>query len=86
MSEMSIQISPIRGGGVLTSDSAYSWQIYSAASLGQQVTSTMTYYLTQLHYPDTEPSSPCPFLIMPSARLGSDKHQFSSHSFDSTRV
>ena len=41
-----------------------------------QATGTVNCYLTQLHYPDTEPTSPCPILIMPSARLGSDKYQF----------
>ena len=38
-----------------------------------------------LHYPATEPTSPCPVLIMPNARLGSDTCQFKSHWFDSTR-
>ena len=52
---------------------------------GTERTRTMTCYLTQLHYPGTEPTSPCPILIMPSARLGSDKYQFKSHWFDSTR-
>ena len=33
----------------------------------------MTCYPTQSHYPDTEPTSPRPILIMLSARLGSDK-------------
>ena len=31
-------------------------------------------------------TSPCPVLIMHSAWLGSDKYQFESHRFDSTRV
>ena len=35
-------------------------------------TGTVTCYPTQSHYPDTEPTSHCPILIMPSARLGRD--------------
>ena len=44
--------------------------------------SIMVYHLnwchhtTQSYYPDTEPTSPCPILIVPSAWLGSDKYQF----------
>ena len=34
---------------------------------------------------DSEPNSPCPILIMPRSRLGSDKYQFYRHLFDSTR-
>ena len=41
---------------------------------------------TQSHYPDTERTSPCLILIMPSAGLGSNKYQFYSHWFDSTRI
>ena len=48
--------------------------------------STMTWYPTRSHYPDNEPTSPCPILIMLSAWLQSDKFQFSSHWFDSTTV
>ena len=32
--------------------------------------------ITQSHYPDTEPTSPCPILLMLSNWLGSDKNQF----------
>ena len=67
----------------MTCDSVHSWQLYSAASLEHQATSTITYYPTQSHYPDT---GPCPTLIMPSARLGTDKYQFENHWFDSTRI
>ena len=56
-----------------------------AALLGDQATSTMTWYPTHPHYPNTEPTSPCPILIMPSVQLGSDKYQLWSHWFDSTR-
>ena len=45
----------------------------------------MTFYPTQSHY-RTEPTSPCPILMMPDARLGSDKYQFKSHWFNLTRV
>ena len=38
------------------------------------------------HYLDTEPTSSCLILIMPSIWLGSDKYQFLSHWFDSTRL
>ena len=58
-----------------TGDSAHSWWLYSAAQLGYQAASTMT-CTTQSHYPDTEPTSPCPILLMLSANLGSDKYQF----------
>ena len=65
-------------------DSAQSWQLYSAAPLKDHVSSTMTGYPTQSHYPDTEPTSPCPILIMLSAWLGSNKYQFLIDWFEST--
>ena len=72
----------VTSGRVLTCDSAYSWQLYSAGTLGNQAVSTMT---TQSHYPDTDPNNPCTILIMPSSWLGSDKYQLHiSHWFDST--
>ena len=40
----------------------------------------------QSHNPETEPTSPFPIQIMLSTCLGSDKYQFLSHWFDSTRV
>ena len=46
----------------------------------------MTQYHTQSNYPDIEPTSPCPILILWSAWLGSDKYQCLSHWFDSTEV
>ena len=55
-------------------DSAHSWYIYSAALLEPQAAGTMTCYPSQSHYPDSEPVSSCPILIMPSARLGNDKY------------
>ena len=65
-------------GWVPTCDSVHSWELYSAASLEHQAAGTMTCYPIESHYPDTELTSPCPILIMPSARLGSDKYQFGS--------
>ena len=56
---------------VLTCDSAHSWRIYSAASLGHH-----DLHPTHSHYPVTDPISPCPILIMLSTRLGSNKYQF----------
>ena len=60
-------------GWVLTCDNAHLTWLYSAAPLGDQADSTMT---TQSHYFNTEPTSPCPILVMPSAWLGSDKYNF----------
>ena len=54
---------------------AHSWWLNSAAPLGNQAVITMTWFPTQSHYPDTEPSSNCP-IVMPSTGLGSDKYQF----------
>ena len=76
----------VLSGRVPTCHCAHSWQLYSAASLGHQAASTMTCYLTQLHYPDTESTSPFPIIIMLSTRLGSDKYQFYSHRFDSDQT
>ena len=41
---------------------------------------------TRPHFPDPEPTSLCPILIMLRAWFGSDKYQFLSHWFDSTWV
>ena len=68
-------------GWVPTCDSV----LYSAASLGHQASRPMICYPTQSHYPETEPTSPRPILIMLSSRLGKDKCQFKSLRFDSTR-
>ena len=51
--------SVVISGRVQTCDSAHSWQLYSAALLRDQATSTMTWYPTQSHYPDTQLTSPC---------------------------
>ena len=61
---------------ISTCNSAHSWQLHSAASLGNQAIGTTTYHPTQSCYPDTEPTSACSMLIILSARLGSDKYQF----------
>ena len=77
-------------GFSLTCDSVYSWWLCSAISLGNQTINTMTWYPTQSQYPDTDPTSSCPILIMPSSWLGSDKYQFyklliwCDQGFDST--
>ena len=63
-------------GRILTCDSTHSKRLYSPASLEHQATGTMTCYPTQSHYPNTEPTSPLPFLIMPNVSLGSDKYQW----------
>ena len=52
---------------------AHIWWLYSAAQPGNQATSTTTQYLTQSHYPDTELTSPCSIIVMPSTKLGSNK-------------
>ena len=54
-------------GQVSTCDSTHTWWVYSADT---------TWFPTQSHYPDTEPTIPCLILIMPSTWLGSDKYQF----------
>ena len=74
------------GGYRLVTVSTQGEFIYSAASLEHQATGTMTYYPTQSHYPAIEKTSPCPIIILPGARLGSDKYQFKSYWFDSTRI
>ena len=53
----------ISGWG-LARGSAHSWHLY------------ITLYPIQSHYPDTDLTSPCPILLMPNTRLGSDKYQF----------
>ena len=71
---------------LMTCVSAHSWCLYYSvvAPLEDQAASTMIWYVTQWHYPDTESINPYAILIVPSARLGSDKYQFLSHCFDST--
>ena len=78
--------SKVISGWAPTCDSAHSWQLYSVAPLGDQSTGTMTWYPTQLHYPDTRPTSPCPIPIMLSNWLGSQIYTFLSHWLNLTRV
>ena len=54
---------------------AHSWRLYSAALLGTQAAGTLTQYLTQSHYIDTELTSACPTLLMLGAMIGSDTVQ-----------
>ena len=61
---------------VETCDSAHSWQLDSAVSLGNPVSGIITQYPTQSYYLDAELTSPYPILLMPSASLWSDKYQF----------
>ena len=68
--------STVISGRVSTCHSAHSWWLYSAAPMGNQTTGTMIQYPTQLHYPDTELTSPCLILLIPTAILGSDKYKF----------
>ena len=73
-------------GQVSTCDSVASWWLYMVAPLGNQATSIMTWYPTQSYNPETEPISPCPALIIPSAWLGGDKCKLLNDWFDSTSV
>ena len=43
--------------------------------LADKTAGMKTQFPTRPHYPDTELTSPYPILVMPSARLGSDKNQ-----------
>ena len=56
---------------------------HSAAPMEDKATSTITWYPTRSHYRNTEPTSPCHILIMPSAWLRSDELK---KWFDSTSV
>ena len=56
-------------GWIPTCDSARSWLLHNAAPPGDQATNSMTRYPTQSYYPDTEPTSPSPILIMRSTWL-----------------
>ena len=78
--------SKIKSRCVPTYDSVHSWLLYSAVPLGGQATSSMTWYPTQPHFTDTEPTCPRPILIMLNAWLRSDKYRFESHRFNSTSV
>ena len=66
---------PSNIGGDIRTWTSGSWRLYIAAPLEDQVTSTMTQYPMQSHYPDTELTSLCTTLVMPSSVLGSDRHK-----------
>ena len=68
--------SKVISGWLSICDNAHSWRFYSATPLGNQAISTMTWCPTHSHHPVTEPTSPCPILLMQSARLGSNKYRF----------
>ena len=68
--------SKVISGWVPTCDNAHSRWLYSAASLENQAAGSMTKYSPQSHYPVTKLTSPCPILLMPGIRLGSNKYQF----------
>ena len=69
--------SNVLSGWVLTYDSATHDDRYSFLPLGNQTTGTiMTRFPTQSHYPEVELTIPCPMVLRPGARLGSDKYQF----------
>ena len=86
LSFTSVATSNVISGWVSICDSLHSWRLYSAAPLGNKAICTMTWYPTQSHYHDTELTSPCPILLIPSAWLGSDNHKSLNHRFDSTWV
>ena len=54
-------------------------RLYSVAPRGDQVAKTMTLY--QSYYSDTEPTSPCPVIIMLSAWLGVQHPEVKSVTF-----
>ena len=59
---------------ISTCDSAHSWRLYSGAPLGNQATTMiMTQHPIQSHFPDARLTSPGPIILMPSARLGSER-------------
>ena len=68
--------SKIISGWVLTRVSVHSRWLYSAATLMHQAADTMIQHPTQSEYPDPEITNPCPIILIPSSRLGSDTSQF----------
>ena len=47
--------------------------MHRAAKLGEQAAGNMTQYLSQSHYHDNTLASPCHILLIPNAKLGSEK-------------
>ena len=68
--------SKVKSWRVLTCDSAPLWWLYSAAPLGDQVTSNMTWYSKLSHYPDIQPTSPSSIPITLITWLWGSKCQF----------
>ena len=64
-------------GMLPTWDSAHSRRLFSAVPLGYKAASTEHWYHTQSHYPDTEPTSPCPIRVIPNSRLGGGLYKWS---------
>ena len=64
--------SKVISGQVPTCDGGHSWRFYSAAPLGNHTVGAITRYSTQSHYRETELTSPCPILLMPSTRRSTD--------------
>ena len=68
--------SMIKPEQVPTCERTYSWRFYSAAHWRNHTHTAMTQFQIESHYPDTELTSPCCSLLMPSSRLGTDKYKF----------
>ena len=54
----------IVAGWMPTCDSAHLWWIYDVVPLGDKISSTMNWYPTQSHYPESDPIRPCSILII----------------------
>ena len=61
--------SKVISGWVATCDSGHAWRLYITIPLGNQAVTIMSKYLTQSKYADSDLSSPCHVIIMPSIRL-----------------
>ena len=68
--------SNVISGQVPTSDNVYSWGLTSVAPLRNQAINTVTQYPPLSHYPDREPTIPCPILIMLNMWLRSENYKF----------
>ena len=60
---------------------AHSWLLYSAATVGVQVTGNMDQYPT-VTISSSFVTSPYPTLLMLNARLGNGKNKINNHLFD----
>ena len=68
--------SKVISGWVPACASSPPFWLYSAAALGDLAASTVIRYPAQSYYPDSEPTIPCPILMMHSAWLGNNKYAF----------